>query len=69
MCSVISGGRLPTAATTTTKSRNNHLEEMSEAESNPDSPKMLKTEKINLKQNSDLKNDADEDLSVGSPGK
>ena len=74
MCSVISGGRLPSAATSTAttnsnKSRNNHLEEMSEGESNPDSPKMSRTEKENFEnKNSNLKNDADEELSVGSPG-
>ena len=62
MCSVLSGGRL--ATTTSTTSRN--LEELSEGESNPDSPKMSKNEKTNSNTNSDLKND--ENLSVGSPG-
>ena len=65
MCSVLSGGRLATSTSTTT-SRN--LEELSEGESNPDSPKMSKNEKTNSNKNSDLKNDADENLSVGSPG-
>ena len=60
MCSVMNGGRLPTSATG--KARNNHLDEMSEAESNPESPKPSPPK------SDDGKNDADEELSVGSPG-
>ena len=65
MCSVISGGRLATS-TTSNSNKSRNLEELSEGESNPDSPKMSKNENSN--KNSDLKNDADENLSVGSPG-
>ena len=67
MCSVISGGRLATS-TTSNSNKSRNLEELSEGESNPDSPKMSKNEKTNSNKNSDLKNDADENLSVGSPG-
>ncbi len=63
MCSVLTGGRLTT--TGSNKSRNNPMEEMSEAESNPDSPPKMsprKTEEENSQ-------DREEELSVGSPGK
>jgi hypothetical protein len=63
MCSVLTGGRLPTS--NSTKSRNSHMEEMSEADSNPESPKMSprKNEEEKIEER-----DVDEELSVGSPG-
>ena len=62
MCSVLNGGRLQTA--TSTKSRSsNHLVDMSEGDSNPESPPTMSLSKAN-----DDKQDADEELSVGSPG-
>ena len=51
---------MPTSASA--KARNSHLDEMSEAESNPESPKPSPPK------SEDGKNDADEELSVGSPG-
>ena len=49
---------------TSTKSRSsNHLVDMSEGDSNPESPPKMSLSKAN-----DDKQDADEELSVGSPG-
>ena len=62
MCSVLTGGRL--ATTSSSKSRNNPMEEMSEVESNPESPPKMSPRKTE----EDNNQDREEELSVGSPG-